>query len=127
MAKQKVLVVDDEQVFLQLVHLILQRAGYEPILAGDASTALELVEKHSPAALILDDDMPGMSGGDLCYRLKHDRETENIAIVMFSANDRILDPVYMDRIRADGAVQKPCMPRDILSALEASLQAHAGV
>lgn len=122
-----VLVVDDERGFLQIVQIILQRAGYQPLLANNASEALKFIDTKRPDAIILDDDMPGLSGGDLCQRLKADPRTRHIRVVMFSANERIRDPEFLASIQADGAISKPAMPADILSTLEASLHPHAQV
>jgi CheY-like chemotaxis protein len=127
MKNKRVLVVDDEKGFLQIVQIILQRAGYEPILANNAKEARTKLNKYRPAALILDDDMPGMSGGELCREIKQNTETSQIAVVMFSANERIQDPYFLKQIQADAAVKKPCMPADILQALEKSLNAQVVV
>lgn len=125
MQSKTVLVVDDEQGFLQIVQIILQRAGYTPLLASSTSDALRIIEQTPPTAILLDDDMPGMSGGELCQRLKANPRTRHIRVVMFSANDRIRDPQYLADIRADDAVRKPAMPADILNALASDAQPHA--
>ncbi|MEM6283188.1 MAG: response regulator [Chloroflexota bacterium] len=127
MKNNRVLVVDDERGFLQIVQIILQRAGYEPILAGNAAEARLRIASHRPDALILDDDMPGTTGGELCLELKQNPNTRHIAVVMFSANERIRNEKYLSQIMADAAVKKPCMPADILNALETSLKATATV
>ena len=127
MKNNKVLVVDDERGFLQIVQIILQRAGYEPILASSAAEARVAIASRRPDALFLDDDMPGTSGSDLCFELKQNPATRHIAVVMFSANERIRSEKYLAQIMADAAVKKPCMPADILTALEKSLKAHATV
>jgi DNA-binding response OmpR family regulator len=121
MKNRTVLVVDDERGFLQITQIILQRAGYDPITAQDAAAASAIIRRSKPDAIILDDNMPGMPGSELCRSLKANPETRSIAIVMFSANPTFQDSDYLAQIGADGLIQKPCMPQDILSALESAL------
>ncbi len=121
MKNRTVLVVDDERGFLQITQIILQRAGYDPLTASNAAEAAAMIRRTKPDAMILDDNMPGTPGSDLCRSLKSNPETSDIAIVMFSANLRFLNKDFMAQIGADGFIQKPCMPQDILNALEAAL------
>ncbi len=121
MKNRTVLVVDDERGFLQITQIVLQRAGYDPLTASNAAEAAAMIRRTKPDAMILDDNMPGIPGSDLCRSLKSNPETSDIAIVMFSANLRFLNKDFMAQIGADGFIQKPCMPQDILNALEAAL------
>jgi CheY-like chemotaxis protein len=127
MKNKTILVVDDETGFLQITQIILQRAGYEPLLASNADEAQQVINQHAPDVIIMDDDMPGMSGGELCYRLKQNPTTSFMRIVMFSANERIQNPDYLARIGADDAIRKPCMPTDILKAVESAWAVQASV
>ena len=127
MTKQTILVVDDEQGFLQICRIILQKAGYVPITANSATEALTWLAQSTPDAVILDDDMPGMSGSELARRLSQSSKYNHLPIIMFSANERVQSADWLAHIGADAAVKKPCMPTEILNALAHSLQRTARV
>gem|GEM_PF-4911783 len=67
--KARVLVVDDQREFAYLLFRLLERLGFEPVIAFDPSDALELVD-HSVAAVITDIEMPGMNGVELVERIR---------------------------------------------------------
>jgi CheY-like chemotaxis protein len=112
-----VLIVDDEPGFRQILGVILQRAGYEILQAGDSASALKVIEGQLPDLIILDDMMPGMDGGDLCAKLKQDPRYRHIPIVMHTANPKFKDPTVGERIGANGVLLKPALPNDIVSAI----------
>jgi CheY-like chemotaxis protein len=119
-----VLVVDDEPGFRQILSVILQRAGYQIHQASDAMSALKVIEAEPPELIILDDMMPGMDGGDLCLKLKHDLRYKHIPIIIHTANPKFKDPALGERIGANAVLLKPSLPRDIVAAVELSLQAQ---
>ncbi len=81
-----VLVIDNDAKMRGLLALLLEASGYSVATAGNATDALRLVGSGNPDAIVTDVQMPGVSGGDLCRRLRARRETAYIPIVVFSAN-----------------------------------------
>lgn len=118
-----VFVVDDEPGFRHILSIILQRVGYQVLQANDAQETLRLIEQQTPDLIILDDMMPGMSGSELCLKLKQDARYSHIPIVMHTANARFNNPAFAESIKADGVILKPCTPPDILTAIGRFIQA----
>jgi DNA-binding response OmpR family regulator len=110
MKKRKILVIDDETIIAETVTLILQSRGYEVISAPNGAEGLIKVKDEHPDLILLDIMMPVMNGHDTCARLKADRNTKKIPVIMFTgqserdavlkayqigANDYILKPFTM--------------------------------
>ena len=81
----KILIVDDDPELLRLIGIALQRAGYEPIAAQNAEQALNKVRVEQPALVILDVMLPGISGIDICRKLRNQTATLSLPIIMLSA------------------------------------------
>jgi two-component system phosphate regulon response regulator PhoB len=113
-----ILIVDDEQGFLHILQVVLQRAGFTTITATSGQDALRLITQGSVDLIILDDMMPEMSGSDLCAQLKADPAYQHIPIVMHSAGLKIHDKTHIQRIGADGVLPKPSQPRDIVEMVK---------
>ena len=85
MGSHKILVVDDQKEFLELLALQLGRVGWEAIFAGSGREALEKVKGVRPTAILLDMRMPGMSGLELARLLKNDPDYRDVPILAWSA------------------------------------------
>jgi DNA-binding response OmpR family regulator len=109
-----ILIVDDEQGFLQILQVVLQRAGYKTVTALSAHDALRHMETNTVDLLILDDMMPQMSGSDLCMQLKSNPSTAHLPIIMHSAGLKVHDKAHIQRIGADAVLTKPSQPREII-------------
>ena len=83
---QIVLIVDDESMTRDLLRLMLRPAGYEICEAEDGVDALEKIEQHRPDVVLLDVMMPRLDGLSTCQRLRTQQETQNLPVIMFSAN-----------------------------------------
>jgi CheY-like chemotaxis protein len=116
-----VLIVDDEEGFLQIIQLVLRRAGYKTLAASSGQAGLELTYSEHPDIIILDDMMPGMSGGEVCMQLKADPTVQHIPIVMYSAGAKVRNPNYIRQIGADGVLFKPSLPNEIIETINACL------
>jgi CheY-like chemotaxis protein len=84
--RQTVLIVDDEPSILDFLSEALQWEGYTVLTAGDGD-ALRLARTFQPNVILLDLVMPGMDGRELSRRLRDDRVTADIPIILMSAND----------------------------------------
>ena len=87
--KKLVLVADDDNDLLQLVKMQLQQEGFTVELFPNGRGITCMAAKNHPDIILLDITMDGISGDDICKKLKSDRITSDIPIIMFSANENI--------------------------------------
>ena len=85
MARETILVVEDEKDIQELIRFNLERDGYQVILADSAEAARKQLARHTPALLLLDLMLPGESGFDFCRKLRADEQARNAAIARFLA------------------------------------------
>ncbi len=83
----KVLVVDDELQIRNMLTELLTREGYEVIVALNGEEAMEIAKKEDPRIILLDINMPVMDGLEACKRLKAERETSSIPVIMMTGHD----------------------------------------
>jgi CheY-like chemotaxis protein len=121
-----VLIVDDEEGFLQIIQVILKRAGYKTLVANNGTDGLEMVRQYRPDIVILDDMMPGLTGGEVCTQIKSDPEISATIVVMHSAGAKVRNPAYIQQIGADGVLFKPSLPNDIVEMMTNCLTAKVG-
>jgi two-component system, OmpR family, alkaline phosphatase synthesis response regulator PhoP len=120
-----VLVVDDEDGFVQITQIILKKAGFKTLAASNGAEALDLIYTYRPDVVILDDMMPGMTGGDVCSQIKRDAEVSHTRVIMHSAGAKIRNPAYIAQIGADGVLFKPSLPGEIIEAVNSVIGARA--
>ena len=113
-----ILVVDDEPTTVQLIEFVLQRQGYRTKAAIDGPGALEAVKKFSPDLIVLDVLMPGMSGLDVCHRLKSDAQTSHIPVVILSALGGETEVQAGLSAGADAYLLKPFQPVELMKYVE---------
>jgi len=82
---EKILYADDDPDIQGLIKSILNKEGYEIIIAKDGNEALNLTKTHKPDLVILDFLMPGLNGVEVCEALKKDNETRAIPVIMLTA------------------------------------------
>lgn len=107
MAKATILIVDDEEDICELVELYLAREGYETVTCETGEEALELVQEATPDLIVLDLMLPGIDGLEVCRRLKANRKTQEIPILMLTAKAEDADVVAGLELGADDYVTKP--------------------
>lgn len=117
--KTTILVVDDDPRLLRFVRANLESVGYRVVMAEDARSALELVEKEILALIILDIMLPGMDGYELCQRM---REFSVVPIIMLTAKGEEADKVRGLRLGADDYLTKPFGVEELLARVEALLR-----
>ena len=88
---KKILAVDDERHIVRLVEVNLGRAGYEVIAAYSGREALEKARAEKPDLIVLDTEMPDMDGSEVLQALKADPQTQDIPVIMLSAQSQNLD------------------------------------
>ena len=112
--KQTILIVDDETSFLDILQIILQRAGYKTVVTTNGKEGLNLVYEHHPSLVVLDDMLPGISGGDICMTLKNDPSVSHIPVILYSAGPRVREREFIRQIGANAAMSKPFKPKEVL-------------
>ncbi|MFW6059649.1 MAG: sigma-54-dependent transcriptional regulator [Phycisphaeraceae bacterium] len=101
----KILVVDDKQMMRDSVGATLQRAGYTVVAASDGNSALSIVARHRPAAVVTDLKMPEMDGLELLTRLR--QADDQLPVVLMTAYGTIHDAVRAMKEGAFDFIQKP--------------------
>jgi DNA-binding response OmpR family regulator len=119
-----VLVVEDEPAIADLIRMNLERAGYRVHCIGAGDVALASIASDSPDAVILDVALPGMSGTEVCRRM---RASGNWTPVVFvTARDDEIDRIVGLEIGADDYVTKPFSPRELVARIGAVLRRTEG-
>jgi two-component system alkaline phosphatase synthesis response regulator PhoP len=122
MAKEKILVVDDEADILELVGYNLARDGYQVKSALTGEKALAEVVNNLPDLILLDLMLPGVDGLDVCRTLKSNSKTSRIPIIMLTAKGEDADVVTGLELGADDYITKPFSPRVLLARVRAVLR-----
>jgi two-component system, OmpR family, alkaline phosphatase synthesis response regulator PhoP len=122
MAKEKILVVDDEEDILELVSYNLTKEGYQVICVPSGEQALKRAREDNPDVVLLDLMLPGLDGLDVCRQLKHSPETSGIPIIMITAKGEDADIVSGLELGADDYVVKPFSPRVLLARIKKVLR-----
>jgi Response regulators consisting of a CheY-like receiver domain and a winged-helix DNA-binding domain len=117
MAKEKILLVDDELDFVEVARLRLENSGYEVIVAYDGVEGLEKAKIDKPDLIILDIMMPKMNGFDVCRKLKIDKNFKNIPIIMLTAKYQPNDIRFGTAMGADEYLTKPFEPQILLDKI----------
>lgn len=115
--KKRILLVDDESDFVEVLRARLEDNNYEVIVAYDGEEGLERAERDSPDLVILDIMLPKISGFDVCRKLKIDENFKNIPIIMLSAKFQPNDIKFGTAMGADGYVTKPFEPQVLLEKM----------
>lgn len=120
MAK-KILIVDDEPNIVTALEYLLQKNGYEVLLARDGEAALKQVETHRPDLVLLDVMMSLRSGYEVCQRMRERPDWQHIKIIMLSAKGREAEVSKGLSLGADSYVTKPFSNQDLLAGINALL------
>lgn len=118
---ERILIVDDDVDSLKLIGLMLQRQGYDVLVANSGQQALAKTRAERPDLVILDVMMPDMDGYEVCRRLRHDPATQPIPIIMFTARSMVDDKVAGFEAGADDYLTKPTHPAELASRIRAIL------
>lgn len=105
-----ILIVEDDKKFARVMSMVAEQHGFSPVSASDAETALELIKKHRPCAIVLDVKLPGMSGISLLEKLKQNPRTRHIPIHVVSGHDCLPNAL---RIGAAGFLAKPASKEEL--------------
>lgn len=119
--KPVILVVDDDLPILTLMRNLLREFGFEARVANTGAAALEAVRETMPDLVLLDKNMPGMSGTDVIQALRREGGIAHVPVFILSGEP--VEPEELARLGAAGAVMKPF---DVMELVE-RIRAHVGV
>jgi two-component system alkaline phosphatase synthesis response regulator PhoP len=122
MAGEHILIVEDEEDIAELLEYNLQRQGYLPSVAYTGEDGLALARESRPDLILLDIMLPGLSGLEVCRRLKQDPETAGLPVIMLTAKGEEEDVVAGFEAGADDYVTKPFRPKVLLARVQAVLR-----
>ncbi len=119
---KKILIVEDEEDLVRLVSYNLKREGYKVLEAYDGTDVQRTVRAGKPDLVLLDLMLPGVSGLELCRRLKADSSTKSIPIIMLTAKGEELDKVLGLELGADDYITKPFGVNELMARIRAVLR-----
>ena len=120
-----VLIVDDERDLRTLLDFNLRQAGWSTVHASTGAEALSRARSARPDVIVLDLNLPDVSGTDVCRLLKADEETRAIPILMLTARTAESDRVHGLEIGADDYVGKPFSVRELVLRVDKLQQRRA--
>jgi two-component system phosphate regulon response regulator PhoB len=123
--RAKILIVDDESAIRQMVCLALSQSSYDCIEASDAAEAQAKILAEVPDLILLDWMLPGLSGVEYSRRLRREKLTRDIPVIMLTARTEEHDKVTGLDSGADDYITKPFSTRELLSRIKALLRRTA--
>jgi two-component system alkaline phosphatase synthesis response regulator PhoP len=122
MAKEKILIVDDEEHIIELLKFNLLNAGYDVFTANNGIDAVKIAKVEKPGLLLLDLMLPGIDGFDVCKEIKRDNDMKKTSIIMLTAKGEELDKILGLELGADDYITKPFSVRELLARVKAVLR-----
>ena len=114
---KKVLICDDEPYIVESVSYVVRKAGFEALIAEDGEEALKAGLEQKPDLIFLDIMMPGMTGYEVCRRLKQNPDTRDTYVIMLTARGQEEDERKALEMGADEFMTKPFSPRKMRTKL----------
>jgi len=125
MQKPRLLLIEDEEDIAALIKLQAEISGYRLHVEVDGLNGFRAVEREKPDLLILDLMLPGLSGLDVCRKMKSHSDLKDIPIIILSAKSEELDVILGLELGADDYVTKPFSPKILFSRIKAVLRRGA--
>lgn len=119
MSDKKILLVDDEAGIRELVYLYLKKKGYQVLAAGDGDEALQLVRTEKPEIILLDIEMPGLDGFEVCKLI---REHTDAPILFISCRRASLEKIKGFEVGGDDYITKPFDFAELEARIRANLR-----
>jgi len=120
---ERILVVDDEPKIIKLARDYLEKSGYDVLTSGDGREALSIFRQENPQMVVLDLNLPGMDGLDVCRMI---RKESNVPIIMLTARAEETDQLIGLELGADDYITKPFSPRALVARIRAVLRRAGG-
>lgn len=120
-----ILVVEDEPAIQELVACNLEIAGHRALRADSAEQALKMVREELPDLIVLDWMLPGINGIEFAHRLRTEKRTQAVPLIMLTARAEELDKLVGLETGADDYITKPFSPRELNARVKAVLRRRA--
>ena len=117
-----ILVIEDDESMLRLIRLYLEHSGYRALGAPDGTTGVELARNENPDLIVLDLNLPGIDGNDVCNILRTESE---VPIIIVSARVDEEDRLLGFNLGADDYVTKPFSPNELMARINTVLRRAA--
>ena len=123
MAKEKILVVEDEEAIQELIRYNLNKEGFDRVrLCDSGEAALAQAAEFKPDLILLDMMLPGIDGLSVCRRLRRDARTAAVPIIMLTAKSEESDIVTGLEVGADDYLAKPFSPKVLIARIKSVLR-----
>ncbi len=123
-AKQKILIVDDDNNIAELISLYLTKECYETTIVNDGEEALKVFDSFRPQLILLDLMLPGIDGYQVCREI---RAKSSVPIIMLSAKGEVFDKVLGLEMGADDYIIKPFDSKELVARCKAVLRRYQPV
>lgn len=111
--KEKVLICDDEPTIVESVRYVVSKLGYDYRVANNGDDALDLAMEFKPDVMLLDWNMPGLTGIEVCRALKNDPLMRDTYIILLTANAQVIEQESGLASGADRYITKPFSPKGL--------------
>lgn len=122
MSAAKLILVEDDPSLAELLEFRFEKEGYDVRVTADGDEALVMVREDLPDLMILDWMIEGTSGIEVCRRIRRDKETAHLPIIMLTAREAEDDRVRGLETGADDYLTKPFSPRELLARVAAVMR-----
>lgn len=119
LAKQKILIVDDDNNIAELISLYLTKECFDCMIVNDGEEAIQAFDTFKPNLILLDLMLPGIDGYQVCREIRY---KSNVPIIMLSAKGEIFDKVLGLELGADDYIIKPFDSKELVARVKAVLR-----
>ncbi len=122
MARERILVVEDEEDIQELIRYNLSKEGFQVDLVSSGEEALTMASASMPKLIVLDLMLPGVGGLEVCKLLKNNPKTMHVPVIMLTAKSEESDIVIGLELGADDYITKPFSPKVLIARIRACLR-----
>lgn len=121
---KRILIVDDEPSIVVSLEFLMKREGFDVEVAPNGEAALAAIDRRAPDLLLLDLVLPGVSGFDVCQRVRADPRLRDVKIIVLTARGGVSDRHKGLDVGADRYVTKPFSTKDVVAQVKQLLEAE---
>jgi DNA-binding response OmpR family regulator len=123
--RKRILAVDDDPITLRALRQVLLHKGYEVLEASDGESALDLLEREPVDLIILDVAMPGISGFDVCRKIRLSERTAEVPVIFLTVHGSVADMKEGREAGSDLYLVKPVLTNKLLALVASFLTSEA--
>jgi CheY-like chemotaxis protein len=118
-SRKRILVAEDNLATLSVIRFTLEKAGFEVTAAPSGQAAWDLLERYDFDLLVSDFQMPGITGGELCQRIREHPRLAPMPVILLTAKGLDLDATrYRDQLSVSAIMAKPFSPRELTRTVQ---------